>query len=245
MSISFAPTYAGSFVFIRPIVAFNAIWAFSLSIYKKSPKLLSSLTSFPSLILWALVTIPLSPACRKTFVRRTTLKHSDSIISFKTFPGPTLASWLTSPTKTNLVPTVTAFKNACIKKVATIDISSTITTSVSNGFCSFLPNFASSSGSSLCPPDISSILWIVFASWPVASVIRFAARPVGAARLTSNPSDSNSWIIALIVVVFPVPGPPVIIDTPLFCVATTACLWRSSKWIPDISSTVSIFTPRI
>ena len=66
--------------------------------------LLSSSTAFPSFILWAFVTIPLSPACLKILLSVTTLNFPESMISFNTFPGPTLASWLISPTRTSLGP---------------------------------------------------------------------------------------------------------------------------------------------
>ena len=44
---------------------------------------------------------------------------------------------------------------------------------------------------------------------PVSSVIRFAARPVGAASAKEMPFCSKLYIIPFKVVVFPVPGPPV------------------------------------
>ncbi len=50
---------------------------------------------------------------------------------------------------------------------------------------------------------------MVLAGLPVTSLMRFAARPVGAASATLSPSSSNSWRIPFRVVVFPVPGPPV------------------------------------
>ena len=65
---------------------------------------------------------------------------------------------------------------------------------------------------------------MVLASHPVASVILFAARPVGAARRISISSISKYRIIVLMVVVFPVPGPPVMISRPLFTASMTACL---------------------
>ena len=50
---------------------------------------------------------------------------------------------------------------------------------------------------------------MVLAALPVASARRLAARPVGEHRATSRPLDSNKARISLVMVVFPVPGPPV------------------------------------
>ncbi|CDD03037.1 unknown [Ruminococcus sp. CAG:382] len=61
---------------------------------------------------------------------------------------------------------------------------------------------------------ISSRRWIVFASLPDASLIRFAALPVGAARAYEMPIISKMSSIAFITVVLPVPGPPVTMLTP-------------------------------
>ncbi len=61
-----------------------------------------------------------------------------------------------------------------------------------------------------------------FASLLEVSLILFAALPVGAAKVTLLPLFSNMSIIALIVVVLPVPGPPVIINTPLLTDSLTA-----------------------
>lgn len=49
-----------------------------------------------------------------------------------------------------------------------------------------------------------------FASLPVDSVIRFAALPVGAQRRTFSFILSNIFMIDKIMVVFPVPGPPLL-----------------------------------
>ena len=107
---------------------------------KKSMLLLSKETCSPRLILCAFTIISLVDACRKIFVSITTLHVSDWIMSLNTHPGPTLGSWLISPTKISLVPGATAFKREFISEISTIDISSMITTSVSSGFVSFLSN---------------------------------------------------------------------------------------------------------
>ena len=57
---------------------------------------------------------------------------------------------------------------------------------------------------------------------PVASVMRFAARPVGAASTTSISSFFRIRKMVLMVVVFPVPGPPVMISTPQLNASATA-----------------------
>ena len=64
--------------------------------------------------------------------------------------------------------------------------------------------------------------WIVLASLPVDSVMRFAALPVGAHRRTFLFIASNILIIDSIIVVLPVPGPPVITVTPFNIDCTTA-----------------------
>lgn len=48
---------------------------------------------------------------------------------------------------------------------------------------------------------------MVFASCPVVSLIRFAALPVGAASRIFVPTAEYSFRTALMIVVFPVPGP--------------------------------------
>ena len=169
-------------------------------------------------------------------------------MSFSTFPGPTLGSWSTSPTRISFVPIETALRSEFIILMSTIDISSTIITSASSGLSSFLSknidrpaaaDFLSPSGT---PPLISNILWIVCASYPQASVILLAARPVGAASLISRPSSSKYLIIVLIVVVLPVPGPPVTITSPFLTAFATASFWISSRVIPSLSSILAILS---
>ncbi len=85
---------------------------------------------------------------------------------------------------------------------STIDISSTTRASPRSGFRS----------SRLKAPFFgwnSRTRWIVRASRPVVSARRFAARPVGAARMTSRPHFSKMSTTARMIVVLPVPGPPV------------------------------------
>ncbi len=194
---------------------------------KKSWLLLSRRICSPALILWAFTIISLSEACLKILVSLTTGKAFAQIISRSTLPGPTLGSWFTSPTKTRRVPTVTARSSACIRLISTIDISSIISTSVSSGLLSLRSKCAAAPSS--IPFESSSRRWMVLASCPVVSFIRFAARPVGAASKISMPSASKKLMIALIVVVFPVPGPPVSKESPLLAAVRTACAWCSSS----------------
>ena len=68
---------------------------------------------------------------------------------------------------------------------------------------------------------------MVLASRPVASLMRLAALPVGAARSTSRPYARYAAMIPWVVVVLPVPGPPVRIITfarAAFRMAS-ACTW--------------------
>ena len=54
---------------------------------------------------------------------------------------------------------------------------------------------------------------MVFASNPVASVIRLAARPVGAQSSMLTPFAARMRRIAFTMVVLPTPGPPVMTST--------------------------------
>ena len=145
---------------------------------------------------------------------------------------------------TNLVPGTIACRSAFIRYRSTMDISSMIITSVSNGLPALRSNMDAfpffMSRSLSASPLISNIRWIVIASYPVASVIRFAALPVGAAKRISNPSCSKYWIIPLIVVVLPVPGPPV--KTTILSCATAwiASFCFSANVICSVSSIIAI-----
>ncbi len=102
-----------------------------------------------------------------------------------------------------------ALKNFSKSNISTILNSSTIMTSASIGLYSFLPHCNSPSNGLY-----SSILWIVLAFIEVVSVILLAAFPVGATNssLVSGFFLKIAFIIPFNVVVFPVPGPPVIIS---------------------------------
>ena len=77
---------------------------------------------------------------------------------------------------------------------------------------------------------------MVFASTPVSSDMRFAARPVGAARNTVSPFSINMRIIAFSVVVLPVPGPPVKIKRPFSSAARIASFCNSAYSMPSVRS---------
>ena len=182
-----ALTYLGSLCWISWIQMLMITFASYRFRKKKSRLLLSKITGSPRLILCALTMMSLSDAWRKIRFRRTTLQAWESMMSFNTHPGPTLGSWLTSPTRISLVPTEIALSREYISEISTIDISSTMITSASSGLLSSLSNPPLPSA----PPFSSNIRWTVRASNPVVSLMRFAARPVGAAKKISKPSSSK------------------------------------------------------
>ena len=87
--------------------------------------------------------------------------------------GPTEGSWSMSPTIKRAALSGIAFMSACISMTSTMEASSTTSRSQSSGL----------SSPRLKPPPLGSTSrsrWMVLASNPVASVMRLAARPVGA-----------------------------------------------------------------
>ncbi len=127
-----------------------------------------------------------------------------------------------------------------MRRISTMDISSMMTASAFMGLSSF--RWKASSLSS--PKPYSSRRCMVLASRPVASVMRFAARPVGAASSAFRPSSSSKSIIQLIAVVFPVPGPPVITVTPCCIAWITASRCWSARLIWFFSSNRRILYSR-
>ena len=102
--------------------------------------------------------------------------------------------------------------------MSTIEASSTMTRSASSGRSRLrwkVIVFGSSS-SSRCS---------VFASWPVASAMRLAARPVGAPSTMREPFRSRIWMMPFTRVVLPVPGPPVMTRSffPTPCLMASRC----------------------
>ena len=93
--------------------------------------------------------------------------------------------------------------------------------------------------SRLNPPFLgstSSRRWIVFASNPVASLIRLAARPVGAHSRISTPLADRMRRIELTIVVLPTPGPPVMTETLEESAARTASAWPGARASPVLPS---------
>ena len=84
--------------------------------------------------------------------------------------------------------------------------------------------------------------WMVLASSPVSSLMRLAARPVGAARNTRSPASFNRWIMAFRVVVLPVPGPPVRMRMPCSKAARIASFCLSAYRMPLSCSMAAIFS---
>ena len=82
---------------------------------------------------WAFTTIRLRLACRKISVSRTTGTAPESMMSPRTFPGPTEGSWFTSPTRMQAAASGTAAIRWCMSTVSTIEASSTTSRSHSSG----------------------------------------------------------------------------------------------------------------
>ena len=162
-------------------------------------KLLLPASTFPQLS----ITAEPSP-WRMIFLSFTFGITSESIISLKTAPHPTLSSWSGSPLRISFAPDLTAFKRWYIRSVSTIDISSTIISFSFNGFSSFLPASSGIYGFN------SSIICIVEDSCPECSFSTPAARAVGAhSRISSSGCLFLKRSIApQIVCVFPVPPRP-------------------------------------
>ena len=100
-------------------------------------------------------------------------------------------------------------------------ISSTMTASASSGSFSVFWNVSWWVASFQLMPKSR---WTVWASMPVSSLMRLAARPVGAASWISRPMFKSSATMPRTVVVLPVPGPPVRMSTPARAANSTA--WR-------------------
>ena len=172
----------------------------------------------------ATVTMPERAPWRKTVSRRVTAAWPDSMRSPSTLPAPTDGSWLTSPTSSRWAVEGIARSRAAASLVSSMLDSSMMTKSACRG----------SSAVAVKPPSAGSNLsrrWMVEAGRRVASVMRLAARPVGApsamrVRLAERMSHRARRIVVL-----PVPGPPVSTAT-LCCSAIftpAACASEKAK----------------
>src|SRR5277367_86703 len=164
----------------------------------------------------------LAAACRKTSVSRTTGTAPESMMSANTCPGPTEGSWSISPTMSSAELSGVAFIRACINMTSTIEVSSTTSRSQSSGLSALRLN----------PPPLGSTSrsrWIVLASTPVASVIRLAARPVGAQSKSFTPLAARIRRIELTIVALPTPGPSVITIAFALSARRIASLWLSAS----------------
>ena len=159
-------------------------------------------------------------AWRKISVRRTVGTAPDSMTSSRTRPGPTGASWSTSPTSSTCVRGPTAPSSASASRTESIEASSTISMS-RPGIGSSGPREKPS------PGTYSSRRWIVLASAPVSSPSRRAALPVGAHSRTDRFWSRSRSTSARIVCVLPVPGRPVRIDSRCSSAFVTASHWAS------------------
>ena len=157
-------------------------------------------------------------------------------MSRSTLPAPTLGSWSLSPTMISRVPGTSARSTLRIRKISTIDISSMISVSISSGLS--CPRAKSPSS-----PPYSSSRCSVLASMPQASLMRLAARPVGAASAIS-PLTLSRRMMHLMIVVLPVPGPPVITVMPLLTAVSIARRCWGWKVTPSRRSSSSICADR-
>ena len=135
-----------------------------------------------------------------------------------------------SPTIKTAALSGTAFMSACISMTSTMEVSSTTSRSQSSGL----------SSPRLKPPPLgstSSSRWMVLASKPVASVMRLAARPVGAHSRSLTPFAASMRRMALTIVVLPTPGPPVMTSTLDINASRIAATWLSARASPIRSAT--------
>ena len=166
----------------------------------------------------------LPAACRKMWVSLTVGTAPEATSSANGLPAPTGASWSASPTRTTCVDLETARRSVTSSSRFAIEVSSTISRSQLSG--------SSSSWVGPSPGIQPSAECTVRAAIPLASVIRIAARPVGATSSTLAPWPVAIAPIVLIDAVLPVPGPPVIRDSRCSNAATTPARCSSVSSVP-------------
>ena len=115
---------------------------------------------------------------------------------------------------------------------STIDISSTIITSSFRVFLSLCIN--SCFFSDICCTPSNLCIVVVFLL--VINAKRLAALPVGAHIAILQPFCSNIEATAFKIVVFPVPGPPVNMKTPLHIAFLMASFWTLANFMFNLSS---------
>ena len=138
-------------------------------------------------------------------------------MSWNGWPSPTGGSWAASPTKTRREGWRRVISARSVED--TIEASSMMTVSPCRE-----PQVKRS-------PIQPSILWIVEASKPVASLMRAAAFPAKAARSTGWPAACRRVASSLMMVVLPVPSPPVMTVRPLAVALSMAASWFWSSII--------------
>ena len=152
--------------------------------------------------------------------------------SRSTQPGPTDGSWSTSPTSTSR-PLRGMARNKCTASWMSIMlVSSTISTSVSSGLRALWRKVP-------IPGSKASSRWMVLASRPDSSAMRFAARPVGAHSISRSFFAASTFTSERTSVVLPTPGPPVITSTLWRNAPKKACFWPSASSMPSCFCTHS------
>ena len=136
--------------------------------------------------------------------------------SRNTFPGPTLGSWSTSPTSTRRLPFRIWAKKMCDSLMSDMVNSSAMMKSASS-----MPSISSLPSSLVSP---RALCMVMASCHPVLSAILRLALPVGAVSSTlPPPSFLWTWSSTFCTVVFPVPGPPVMMLT----------VWRNAFLTPS------------
>ena len=137
--------------------------------------------------------------------RRVDATTPDLMRSPRTLPAPTDGSWSVSPTHVTDAPDGMAARRSSARLTSTIDVSSNMNTSPSSRFSSLKVK-------RLVTGFHLRSRCTVIAGAPTDSAMRFAARPVGAARTTLRRRAEYISTRARMIVVLPTPGPPVIIE---------------------------------
>ena len=147
-------------------------------------------------------------------------------MSASTCPGPTEGSWSTSPTSISAA----RWRHRLEQRVHQRHVDHRDLVhhqQVALERVLLAPLEAAPAGSA------SSRRWMVLASSPVASLIRLAARPVGAPGRWPGSWPARIFRMALTSVVLPTPGPPVITSSLERSARRTASRWLAASAIPS------------